>query len=302
MSNFLKRKFNAHLDEVLSTIKQIDIEERYDIYFSRFYGLYLAKMGRWLSLTPTHISLISLVLGMIGGGLLFFQDSLMIIIVGGVLITLAGVLDSADGQLARMTGQSTELGRSIDGVIDNVVFLACYVGGAIYFFPTYGWWIFLLAGISGYAHSYKAALYEFYKAEFLLLVGKSEAGNMPIYADELNPTGNSWHNKIIDAIYKDYIKKTLYYTTRTPDQRILMRSLAQANNPDFDRLYSSLNKRMLFWWAWLCGSNTHRNAIILFALIGRFDLYLISSSLWTLGIIPLNYWQKKFDEKLLEKS
>ncbi len=302
MSNFLKSKFNAHLEEVLSTIKQIDIEERYDIYFSRFYGLYLAKMGRWLSLTPTHISLISLVLGVIGGGLLFFQESIEIIIIAGFLITLAGVLDSADGQLARMTGQSTELGRSIDGVIDNVVFLSCYLGGSLYFYPIYGWPIFLLAVVSGYTHSYKAALYEFYKAEFLLLVGKSEAGNMPISADELESTGDSWHNKIIDAIYKDYIKKTLYYTTRTPEQRVQMRSLANENNADFDSLYSSLNKKMLFWWAWLCGSNTHRNGIILFALIGRFDLYLIFGSLWTLGIVPLNHWQKKYDKKLLKKT
>jgi phosphatidylglycerophosphate synthase len=298
----LRRKFDAHLREVLSTIKQIDIEERYDIYFSRFYGLYFAKMGKWLSLTPTHISLISLLLGVIGGALLYFQDSIQIVIVGGILITLAGVLDSADGQLARMTGQSTELGRSIDGVIDNVVFLACYIGGSIYFFPEYGWLTFVLAGVSGYAHSYKAALYEFYKAEYLLLIGKSEAGNMPISADELKSTGDSWHNKILDAIYKDYIKKTLSYTTRTADQRLKMRFLAKAESNNFDELYIKFNKKMLFWWAWLCGSNTHRNVIILFAIIGRFDLYLWSSTLWTVAILPLNYWQKKFDNKLLKES
>ncbi|MFK7951616.1 MAG: CDP-alcohol phosphatidyltransferase family protein [Ekhidna sp.] len=298
----LKRKFDKHLEEVLSTIKQIDIEERYDIYFSRFYGLYFAKMGKWLSLTPTHVSLLSLLLGVIGGGLLFFQNSTEIVLIGGVLITLAGVLDSADGQLARMTGQSTELGRSIDGVIDNVVFLACYVGGAVYFFPTYGWLIIVLAGISGYTHSYKTALYEFYKAEYLLLIGKSEAGNMPISSDELKSTGDSFHNKILDGIYKDYIKKTLIYTTRTPEQRLKMRSLAKEGNNNFDSLYSYLNKKMLFWWAWLCGSNTHRNAIIIFAFFGRFDLYLICSSVWTLAIIPLNYRQKRFDKKLLEES
>lgn len=302
MLSYLKKKFNAHLEEVLSTIKQIDIEERYDIYFSRFYGLYFAKMGRWLSLTPTHVSLISLLVGVIGGCLLYFQESIEIVIVGGILITLAGVLDSADGQLARMTGQSTELGRSIDGVIDNVVFLACYIGGALYFVPEYGWIIFLLLGVSGYTHSYKAALYEFYKAEYLLLIGKSEAGNTPISIDELKPTGDSWHNKILDAIYKDYIKKTLLYTTRTVDQRLKMRSLAKEENSNFDGLYMLLNKKMIFWWAWVCGSNTHRNALILFALIGRFDLYLWSSAIWTLAIIPLNYWQKKFDKNLLEKT
>ncbi|MEQ9008440.1 MAG: hypothetical protein RLP12_11185, partial [Ekhidna sp.] len=97
MLGYLKRRYRNHQDQVLSTIKLIDVEERYDIYFSRFYGLYFAKVGRWLGLTPTHVSLISLMIGIVGGAMLYYQNSTLIIAIAGFLIVWAGVLDSADG-------------------------------------------------------------------------------------------------------------------------------------------------------------------------------------------------------------
>ena len=120
----LSAGLRRHYEQVMSTIKMMDIEERFDLYFSRFFGLFFAKLGRKWHLTPTQISIVSLLIGVVGGGLLYYQDRLEITLTAMVLITLAGVLDSADGQLARMTGQSTEFGRIVDGVIDNLVFVA----------------------------------------------------------------------------------------------------------------------------------------------------------------------------------
>lgn len=301
MLGYLKKRYRKHLDEVLSTIKLIDIEERFDIYFSRFYGLYFAKAAKWLRLTPTNVSLISLVIGVVGGGMLFYQNHVGIVALGGFLVVLAGVLDSADGQLARMTGQSSDMGRVIDGLIDNLVFIACYVGGSLHFVPEYGWWIFALTAATGYAHSYKAALYEFYKSEYLLLVGKSQSGYIPLSVDEIKPTGSKWYHKIIDGINRDYTGKQIRFTSRTIEERSQMRALASANPEKFDSLYKKLNFELLFWWAWLGGSNTHRNAAILFALFGRFDLFLALSLFWTIGYWPLIRMQRKYDQKLLKE-
>ena len=301
MLGYLKRRYQKHLDEVLSTIKLIDIEERFDIYFSRFCGLYFAKAAKWLRLTPTNVSLISLVIGGVGGGLLYFQDQLGIVILGGVLVVWAGILDSADGQLARMTGQSSDIGRVIDGLIDNLVFVVCYVGGSLYFVPEYGWWIFALTMATGYAHSYKAALYEFYKSEYLLLVGKSQTGCIPLSVDEIKPTGDKWYHKIIDSINRNYTGKQIRLTNRTTEERVKMRELSSTISNAFDPLYVKLNYKLLFWWAWLGGSNTHRNTAILFALLGRFDLFLALSLFWTIGYWPLTQRQRKYDQKLLKE-
>lgn len=295
----LKRSYKKHLDEVLSTIKLIDIEERYDLYFSRFFGLYFARIAKWLHLTPTNVSIVSLIVGVVGGAMLYYQGDLNLIVIAAILITWAGVLDSADGQLARMTGQSSDIGRVIDGLIDNLVFISCYLGGSIYLFPIYGYWVFVLTIAAGVAHSYKAGLYEFYKSEYLYLVGKSEIGQIPLRREEVKPSGTKLIHKIIHQINLDYTGKQIKSTTRTPEERQEMRRLSREKSDLFDSLYKELNAKTLYWWAWLGGSNTHRNAMIIAALLGHFEVYLILSLVWTLGYIPLNRMQEKYDKELI---
>ena len=294
--------FKKHFQEVYSSIKLIDIEERFDIYFSRFFGLYFAKIGKYYNLTPTQVSLASLVVGVIGGALLYYQNDLLLVGLGSFLIVLAGVLDSSDGQLARMTGQSSEIGRVIDGVIDNFVFVAAYIGGSLFFLDTYNWWIFLLAAAAGYTQSLKSALYEFYKSEYLQLVGKATSGNIPLTVDEIERSGDKWYHKFLHVVYKDYTAKQLAYTTRTYEWRKkaidASEDLEQREN--FDNAYRKLNKPLLTWWALICGTNTHRTAAIVFAMTARFDLFLWSSAIWTIALIPISISQKRRDKKLIE--
>ena len=301
MFGYLRRKYRNHLDEVLSTIKLIDIEERFDIYFSRFCGLYFAKVARWLGLTPTHVSFISLFVGVIGGAMFYFQDHLAIVSTGGFLVILAGVLDSSDGQLARMTGQSSDIGRMIDGMIDNLVFLSFYVGGTLYLLNDYGWPILLLGVATVWVHSYKATLYEFYKSEYLYLVGGSDAGKIAIHKSEVEITGDKWYDKFVFFVNKDYTGKQIAYSTRTPQDRLDMRELSATKGEAFDELYRKYNLKLLFWWAWLGGSNTHRNVAVFCAIIGRFELFLAAGLIWTIGCWPLNLKQKEYDQKLLKE-
>ena len=157
----IQHHIQNHYKEVFTSIKMIYIEESFDLYFSRFFGLYFAKIGEKLKLTPTHISLASLFVGIIGGGLLYFQNDRPIILIGSILITIAGLLDSADGQLARRTEQSTDFGRIVDGVIDNFVFFSCYYSACSYFFlGEIGWPIIIMGLVAGFcSHSFSSNMY-----------------------------------------------------------------------------------------------------------------------------------------------
>ncbi|MEP1094384.1 MAG: CDP-alcohol phosphatidyltransferase family protein [Cyclobacteriaceae bacterium] len=294
--------FKKHFAEVYGSIKLIDIEERFDIYFSRFFGLYFAKIGKYYGLTPTHVSLASLFVGVGGGVLFYFQNSLGLVALGSFLVVLAGVLDSSDGQLARMTGQSTDLGRVIDGVIDNFVFVAAYLGGSLYFLESYGWWIFGLMAAAGWTQSLKSALYEFYKSEYLQLVGKTTSGNIPLSAGMVEPGGDKWYHKFLYVVYKDYTAKQLRSTSRTPEWRENAQRYSQDDKlkDEFDFKYRALNKPLLAWWALVCGTNTHRTAAIVFVMMSRFDLFLWTSTIWTLALIPISISQKRRDRKLME--
>ena len=173
MLRSIKNHFSNHNAEVQSTIKLIDIEERFDLAFSRFFGLYFAKIGKFFNMTPTQVSIISLIVGVALEDICcIIQESWVITVWASVLITLAGVLDSADGQLARMTGQSTELGRFIDGFIDSAIFIACYLVCLCLLCTRreMGWSIFFLAIPAGVvSHIFTSQIYDFYKSEFLVL-------------------------------------------------------------------------------------------------------------------------------------
>ena len=124
--------FSKHMAEVKETIKLVDVEEKYDIYFSRFFGLFFAKWGKALNLHPDHVTLLSLATGIFGAFFLYYQDNLIYASIAGVFIILSGVLDSADGQLARLTKKSTEAGRVLDGTVDTIVFLSLYRSFAVF--------------------------------------------------------------------------------------------------------------------------------------------------------------------------
>ncbi|MEQ9217240.1 MAG: CDP-alcohol phosphatidyltransferase family protein [Cyclobacteriaceae bacterium] len=298
----LRRALEQHYKQVLSTIKMLDVEERFDLYFSRFFGLFFAKAGRFFRLTPTQVSVISLIIGIVGGGLLYYQEFWKITLIGSLCITIAGVLDSADGQLARMTGQSSETGRIIDGLIDNLVFASCYVGGTIYFIDEYNYWVLFVAVLAGIAHSLKSALYEFYKTEYLYFAGPFENARIA-YPEEIKDqiaSEKSLFKRLLNYTYLDYTARQFRLSTRTRELRDRFGELAYNNKTQhaFTTSYRRLNHPLLFWWALICGSNTHRSLIMISSLLGRFDVYLIISIITIIPMLVINQQQKKIDSEL----
>lgn len=301
MIGAIRNHFQKHTEEVYSTIKLIDIEERFDLAFSRFFGLYLAKVSRYFNLTPTQVSLISLFVGIVGGAMLFYQESLVITIWAAVLISLAGVLDSADGQLARMTGQSTEMGRFIDGFIDNAVFVTCYLAGSAYFAQgDFGWSIYLLAVPAGLiSHSFASQIYDFYKSEFLYFVAGSHSSRVKTVAelDEM-PKGVGFWAKFFKKIEIDYTKRQWMLTNRTDETRALYETAAfsPSTRDKFIQKYRETFNPIMFWWALIGGSNTHRTLIMLFSIMGRFDLYLIVCLIKIVPLVTIVVAQKIMDD------
>src|SRR6185295_14397859 len=100
------------------------IEELADVYFFRPLGMVVARAARALKLTPTAVTLAGALVG-VAGGLLLYDPRLGLLAFG--LIVLHSILDSSDGQLARMTGQVTEFGRVLDGVGGYVTHFAIYL-------------------------------------------------------------------------------------------------------------------------------------------------------------------------------
>ena len=104
--------------------KAYEIEELADRYFFRPLGLIFAVAAQKLGLTPTAVTIAGTAIGVAGGALLYLPRWGW---VAFALIILHSVLDSSDGQLARMTGQTSELGRLLDGLSGAFTHVAIYV-------------------------------------------------------------------------------------------------------------------------------------------------------------------------------
>ncbi|MDE6381887.1 MAG: CDP-alcohol phosphatidyltransferase family protein, partial [Muribaculaceae bacterium] len=139
----LKSSFKASL-------KSMDTEEHIDLYFYRPIGYAWAVLARRLGITPNAITIASIFLG-VGAGICFYYDNIWINIAGALLLIWADSFDSADGQLARMTGQYSRVGRILDGVSGDLWFAAIYVAICLRenvtseFFMAHHWVIWVMA-------------------------------------------------------------------------------------------------------------------------------------------------------------
>ena len=164
-------------DKILyrESLKHPDVEEPIDLWFYRPVGFRVALLGRRLHWTPNQITIASIFLG-VGCGILCYPQDLGLNLLAIVLLILADIGDSADGQLARLTRQYSQLGRILDGAAGDFWFAAIYIGIALRLTPDWGIWCWLMAIVTGVCHAQQAAMADYYR-QFHLLCVKGEGGS-----------------------------------------------------------------------------------------------------------------------------
>jgi phosphatidylglycerophosphate synthase len=168
-----------------ATYKSMDTEEFLDIHFNRPIGYAWALLFRRLGVHPNVVTILSIILGA-AAGVMFYYPDLKHTILGIFLLIWANHYDSCDGQLARMTGQKTRLGRILDGFAGDVWFTTIYVSISLrlthqpmpfHLFGgrEWGWIIWVLAVLSGIiCHRKQCTLADYYRNIHLyFLKGKS---------------------------------------------------------------------------------------------------------------------------------
>ena len=118
----------ASFKELLkASYKSEDTEEWLDVHFTRPIGLAFALLWNKFGIHPNVITVVSIFLG-VGAGWMFHYTDLWHNICGILLLMFANFCDSTDGQMARLTGKKTLLGRILDGFSGDVWFFCIYVG------------------------------------------------------------------------------------------------------------------------------------------------------------------------------
>lgn len=161
---------DSHKARIESTYKDKDVEEFIDIYFFRTFGYLLAQSARSLKLTPNTVTIFGMITGVISGHL-FYYSSMIINIIGIFVKIFSNALDSADGQLARMTHSESQMGRILDGISNHVIFFSIYIHLCLrYIHEGQSKWIFVVATLVGASHFIQAAWGDYYRNAYLYFV------------------------------------------------------------------------------------------------------------------------------------
>lgn len=163
------------------SLKSSDTEENIDLAFYRPLGFAWAYLFRRLGVTPNVVTVFSIFLG-VGAGVCFYYQTLWINLLGMFLLVWANTYDSCDGQLARLTGNYSRLGRILDGLSGDLWFASIYVAICLRmvhtpgFFADHHWVIWTLAVAAGIAHGKQASMADCYR-QFHLFIVKGAAGS-----------------------------------------------------------------------------------------------------------------------------
>ncbi len=298
------------VEEFKKSIKSPDTEEKLDLVFYRPAGFAIAKTAQVLRMTPTQLTLIGMIMGVYGGILFYQRDNTLALIWASILFVWAGVFDSSDGQLARMTKQSSKIGLVLDGICDNVVFGAAYLASSAALIPEYGYWIFLIAVIAGVGHSFQSAVLDFYHREYLYFgYGKVDGDYWnPSVAEakaEIEKAGQTLEGRMA-KLRLNWIRQQQTLSSRSDSERQQMRAIVNGSDKAlrdrFCEAYRKHNLKMLSLWR-INGTNFHTICIIFFTFMRRFDLYLILVDIVVLNILMIfiRKIQRRQDEKLFKE-
>ena len=197
---------------VETTYKVREAEGVLDLYFYRRLGFQLARFFAKFGMSPVGVTLLGGVFGIFAGHLYFYRN-LTINIVGMALHVCANLLDNADGQLARLTGQQSREGRIIDSLVDHLIFISIYVHLALRcLFEGASPTIFLVALAAGFSHGSQGGAADYYRNAYLYFVSRRSRGDFDSSTalrsdyEALTWRENPWQ-KFLVAVYLSFTRQ-----------------------------------------------------------------------------------------------
>ena len=223
-----------------ATLKSAETEDWLDLHVIRPFCYYCAVFFAKFDIHPNTVTIWSMIIGAVSA--IFFGCSsfyyggtmgLVYNIIAVVLLMVADILDCTDGQLARMTGKKSRMGRILDGVAGFAWFIPIYHVLVYRFYLHHDlefnflgiadtqqnvliatavvYALGLIAGIAGLAGQQRLADY-YIQVHLFFLKGEkgSELDNskrqQEIY-DQMTPETHTWAERYFQKSYIDYTKK-----------------------------------------------------------------------------------------------
>ena len=246
------------------------VEEWLDLRFFRPIGIRIARALEPTGISADQVTLWSIMVGVVAGHLFVYRDP-WVNAIGFVIFILSDLLDSADGQLARLRGTSTRFGRTLDGIGDNLRFVNLYIHLAIRLTLVGGQWHgVLLAALAGLSHSTQSMAVDFVRNAYLR-VGAGAKGEVDL-PEDLPAAGQGTPLERFSArVYGEYVYRQHQLFPRTVH---LLRMLRRVDiSESFRAAYRERQQPLLPLCSWL-GQNIRIALLGVTAIAGYPAAYL----------------------------
>lgn len=264
--------------EYESSLKSIETENSVDKAFYRPLGFRIARLLKNTGITPNMITILSIFVGA-GAGLMFYHPYNIAYAIYGILfLVAANILDCVDGQLARMTGIKSEIGRILDGFAGDVWFICIYVCLALRLIEQYdNYWFIALAILAALSHQAQAGLTDYYKTLHLFFLSKEKGKEFESYEQvksryDQMPNGI---NKFFSYFYVGYTRNQERITPKL--QAFLAQLKIQYGDdiPESIRLTFRKKSKDLMFYIDFMTFNGRTLALFVIVLTGQVWLYFL---------------------------
>ena len=273
-------------------LKSAEIEELSDIYFFRPLGWLVAQAAKTVSVSPAALTVIGGLVGIAGGAFLYDERRGLI---GFAILILHSIIDSADGQLARLTGRVSEMGRVLDGLSGYVTHAAIFLAIAAGLFHR-GWSasVFIWMLLAAVATAIHAGMYDYHRSIYTGIVNE---GRIPVQLTAKMPVP-------LRALFALYLVIQRWVVGLHADvERTLATRAIDGRVADEDRAsYREYFYPLVRGWNFL-GDNTRFYVLGVLAFFHRLDLFFaFILVVMNVALLVLWFWQRSVDRRFLTRS
>lgn len=323
-------------EQIKATYKSGDTEEWLDVVWTRPIGYLWARFFNHFDVHPNTVTVLSMIIGVAAAYFFTFGsyrmagvEGLIYNIIGVLLLAWANFYDSADGQMARMTGKKTQLGRILDGAAGDVWFSFLYHSLFFRFYQyhdaEFAWLgiepnerntliadsIFYVGiWVSGVGfHARQCGLSDYYRQIHLFFLKGKAGSEMDSSAQQKQIYRETpWKGNIIYKLFLlTYINYTRSQEKQTPQFQQLKKTLqekygATENIPQtFRDEFRSLSLPLMKW-ANILTFNTRAITFYVSCLLDLPWLYLVVElTLFTWLYLYMRFTHERFCKRLCER-
>jgi hypothetical protein len=284
---------STFIADYFRSLKPWDTEEAVNQYINRPIAYLVALGFKGLGANPNFVTLLAMCFG-VSSGFFFARGDYRAEVTAAILLAVMNLLDCADGQLARILGKSTQLGKTLDGTGDFVTHLSIFFGVAhalsVRVGSFYPYFLAVIAQFSMYVH---IMFYDHFKNVFINLTCPEYDDKM----EDLNELKEKAENAKLSGrgLVGRLLPRMYYAFYRAEAAFVSVGYLPALNNlhdiihdperidPSVREAYSSEMKPVVRMWT-VIGDTFHLTLFMIFGILGNMSL------LFPVIIVPLNVY------------